>query len=243
MKIAILVPSRERMNKRLTLLFSILTTVDDINNVAIYFGVDKDDPTLPTIKRVAAAIPCLNVVEIDNGGKFLGLGKLWNILVRSSTEEIISMIGDDMVFQTQGWDNKLLNDFEKMPPDNIMAIHCNDGCHGPNLAVNMFCHRKYVDVVGQFMREEFRVNWVDRWLHQVFKSVNRLFYRGDIMIEHRHWVLGKSNKDSTAERMGAADSDKLSDKLWGDLVNERIADVNKLAEYLKVKPNWSVVDI
>ena len=36
MKIAILVPTRERMNNRLTLLFSILTTVNDINNVNIY---------------------------------------------------------------------------------------------------------------------------------------------------------------------------------------------------------------
>ena len=56
MKIAILVPTRERMNNRLTLLFSILTTVNDINNVNIYYGVDKDDPTLETIKKVATAI-------------------------------------------------------------------------------------------------------------------------------------------------------------------------------------------
>ena len=57
MKIAILVPTRERMNNRLTLLFSILTTVNDINNVNIYYGVDKDDPTLDIIKKVAVAIP------------------------------------------------------------------------------------------------------------------------------------------------------------------------------------------
>ena len=52
MKISILVPTRERMNHRLTLIFSILSTVDDINNVDIYFGVDKDDPTLETIKKI-----------------------------------------------------------------------------------------------------------------------------------------------------------------------------------------------
>ena len=40
MKIAILVPSRERMNRRLTMLMSILTSVKDINNVNIYLGVD-----------------------------------------------------------------------------------------------------------------------------------------------------------------------------------------------------------
>lgn len=242
MKIAILVPTRERMNKRLTLLFSILTTTKNINNVTIYFGVDKDDPTLDIIQRVSSAIPCLRVIEIENEGKFLGLGKLWNILVNSSTEEIISMIGDDMVFTTYGWDEQLLDEFKNCPTDNIQAVHCNDGYHQEKLAVNLFCHRKYSEVLGQFMREEFKINWVDQWLHQLFNAFGRLKYRGDIMIEHRHWVLGKSNHDNTAVRMAEADVNKISDKLWFDLVQERINDVKKLAEYLQLQPNWNVVD-
>jgi hypothetical protein len=242
MKIAILVPTRERMNKRLTLLFSILTTVNDINNIRVYFGVDKDDPTLETIKKVSKAIPCLEVVEIDNRGEFLGLGKLWNILAATCTEDIISMIGDDMVFATKDWDTKLLEEFSKMPADKIQAIHCNDGCHGEKLAVNLFCHKKYRDVVGQFMREEFKINWVDQWLHQVFSAFSRLKYCENIMIEHRHWVLGKSNHDSTAVRMAEADVNKISDKLWYDLVDERVKDVKLLGEYLNIEPDWSKVD-
>ena len=150
MKIAILVPTRERMNSRLTLLFSILTTINNIDNVNIYYGVDKDDPTLDTIKKVASAIPSLKIVEIDNEGKFLGLGILWNKLVKVSNEEIISMIGDDMVFKTPGWDTMLLEEFNNMPEDQIQAIHCNDDCHGAKLAVNLFCHRKYVEILMNF---------------------------------------------------------------------------------------------
>jgi len=242
MKISILVPTRERMNNRLTLLLSILTTANDINNVNIYYGVDKDDPTLETIKKVALAIPCLKIVEIENGGEFLGLGKLWNLLVDNSTEEIISMIGDDMVFKTKDWDLEILKEFENGPPDNIKAIHCNDDCHGAKLAVNLFCHRKYAEVLGGFMREEFKINWVDQWLHQVFSAFNRLTYRGDIMIEHRHWVLGKNVHDKTAERMAIADVNKISDKLWYSLKDERVKDVEKLAAYLNITPDWSKVD-
>ena len=242
MKISILVPTRERMNNRLTLLLSILTTANDINNVNIYYGVDKDDPTLETIKKVALAIPCLKIVEIENGGEFLGLGKLWNLLVDNSTEEIISMIGDDMVFKTKDWDLEILKEFENVPPDNIKAVHCNDDCHGAKLAVNLFCHRKYAEVLGGFMREEFKINWVDQWLHQMFSAFNRLTYRGDIMIEHRHWVLGKSAHDKTAERMAIADVNKISDKLWYSLKDERVKDVERLSEYLKISPDWSKVD-
>jgi hypothetical protein len=243
MKIAILVPSRERMNRRLTMLMSILTSVKDINNVNVYFGVDEDDPTRDRIKKIAAAIPCVKIVDIKNEGKFIGLGKMWNLCADASTEEIISMIGDDMVFATPGWDEMLIEEFKKSPADKIYGVHCNDGYHGEKLAVNFFCLRKYADLMGgKFMREEFKINWIDQWLHQVFSSVGRLKYRGDIMIEHRHWVLGKDKKDNVADRMAVADVNKISDKLWYDLVEERIKDVKTISNYMKVKPDWSKVD-
>tara|TARA_R100001079_G_C4414506_1_gene137031 strand:+ start:22 stop:816 length:795 start_codon:yes stop_codon:yes gene_type:complete len=249
MKISILVPTRERMNHRLTLIFSILSTVDDINNVDIYFGVDKDDPTLNTIKKIAAGITCLKVVEIENNGEFLGLGKLWNKLADESDAEIISMINDDYVFKTQGWDTMLLEEFANMPEDKIQAIHCNDEKHGKDLPVNLFCHRRYAEVLGQFMRPEFTINWVDQWLHQMFLAFDRIKYRDDYTIEHRHWVYGKRGRDSTAERMAVADTAVVnnqpvshSDNLWHQMVDERIEDVKKLSAYLKQEPNWSVVD-
>lgn len=242
MKIAILVPSRERMNRRLTLIMSIITSVKDINNVNIYFGVDRDDPTREMIYKVANAIPCVKIVDIDNKGEFIGLGKMWNICVDNSTEEIISMIGDDMVFLTPNWDEMLLEEFKNIPADCIKGVHCNDLCHGEKLAVNFFCHRQYAAIMGGFMREEFRINWIDQWLHQMFSAFGRLKYRGDIVIEHRHWVLGKDKRDRTADRMAIADVDKISDKLWHDLVQERITDVSNLGAYLKMKPDWSKVD-
>jgi hypothetical protein len=249
MKISILVPTRERMNHRLTLIFSILSTVDDINNVDIYFGVDKDDPTLNTIKKIAAGITCLKIVEIENNGEFLGLGKLWNKLADESDAEIISMINDDYVFKTQGWDTMLLEEFANMPEDKIQAIHCNDEKHGKDLPVNLFCHRRYAEVLGQFMRPEFTINWVDQWLHQMFLAFDRIKYRDDYTIEHRHWVYGKRGRDSTAERMAVADTAVIdnqpvshSDSLWHQMVDERIEDVKKLSAYLKQEPNWSVVD-
>jgi hypothetical protein len=244
MKIGIHVPSRERMNRRLTLLTSIITSVNNINNVNVYFGVDEDDPTRKLIYKVADAIPCVKIINIKNDGKFIGLGKMWNQCVNESDDDIISMIGDDMVFHTQGWDDMVIDEFsgKNLPEDKIKAIHCNDDCHGAKLAVNLFCHRKFNDIMGQFMREEFMINWVDQWLHQVFNCFGRLKYRGDIMIEHRHWVLGKAKPDTVAERMATADKDKISDKLWHDLAQERINDVKKLSAYLKIQPDWSKVD-
>ena len=36
--------------------------------------------------------------------------------------------------------------------------------------------------------------------------------------------------------------DSKSDALWYKLVDERIADVKKLSEYLKIEPDWDKVD-
>jgi hypothetical protein len=64
------------------------------------------------------------------------------------------------------------------------------------------------------------------------------------MIEHRHWVFGKMPRDGTAERMNNANggTEVVSDKLWHDLVDERISDVKKLGEYLNMEPDWNKVD-
>jgi hypothetical protein len=51
MKIALLIPSRERIAKKKELINSVLSTVSDINNVKIYFGIDLDDPTRDEVIR------------------------------------------------------------------------------------------------------------------------------------------------------------------------------------------------
>ena len=99
------------------------------------------------------------------------------------------------------------------------------------------------------MRPEFTINWVDQWLHQMFLAFDRIKYREDYTIEHRHWLYGKRGRDTTAERMAKADTTvvnnqptSFSDNLWHQMVDERIEDVKKLAAHIKQEPNWSVVD-
>ena len=91
-------------------------------------------------------------------------------------------------------------------------------------------------------REEFLINWSDQWLYQTFKAFDRVKYRDDIYIHHNHWIFGKRKKDNVACRMLSDNHDKISDSLWYRLTPERIDDVEKLSEYLKIDPNWKVVD-
>lgn len=244
MKIGLLMPARERLNLNLTLISSIITTVDDINNIVLYMGIDDDDPTREIQKKICDAIPFVKFVPIHNEGKFMGLGKMWNILARQCDEEIFGYIGNDMIFRTPGWDTTIINKFKnECPKDKIQLYHCHDGHRNGELCVNAFVHRQYMSVVGYFIREEFLINWSDQWMHQVFSAFNRIEYIPEILIEHNHWVFGGRPKDNTGDRMMEADQGGISDKLWHELGPERVKEVNKLSAYLNIEPDWTVVQV
>lgn len=244
MKISLLVPSRERLNLKLTLISSIITSVTDINNVELVFGIDEDDPTRDIVYKIAKAIPFVRIVDIKNNGKFIGISKIWNILAANTSEEIFGYIGDDMIFMTPGWDQIILNEFNNnLPKDKIKLVHCYDGHRTRDeICVNAFVHRKYYETLGYFTKEEFLINWSDQWMYQTFKAFNRVTWLKDVHIQHNHWIYGGRNKDKTADRMLSDNHDRISDNLWYTLAPQRIDAVEKLASYLKLEPDWSKVD-
>ena len=246
--ISLLVPSRERLNLKLTLISSIITTVSCIGNVELIFGVDDDDPTRELAYKIADAVPFVKIVPIHNEGKFIGINKIWNKLYPHARGDILGYIGDDMIFQTPNWDWMLLPEFcpgieNGLPDDKIKLVHCFDGFRQKDeICVNAFFHRKYTEIVGYMCRPEFLINYSDQWLYQSFKAFDRIKYRPDIHIHHNHWVYGERKQDKTAKRMLSDGKDKISDKLWYDLTEERIEDVRKLSAYLNQAPDWSKVE-
>jgi hypothetical protein len=245
MKISLLVPSRERLNLKLNLICSILTTVKNIDNVELVFGIDKDDPTREIVYKIAAAIPFVRVVDIENNGQFIGINRIWNILAANTNSEIFGYIGDDMIFKTPNWDEKILTEFnnENCPSDKIKLVHCYDGHRDfDEICVNAFIHRKYYEVLGYFTREEFLINWSDQWMYQTFNAFGRVKWLPEIHIQHNHWIYGERKKDKTADRMLSDKKDIISDQLWHDLASERIKAVEILEKYLNINPDWSKVD-
>lgn len=243
MKIALLVPSRERISFKRDLADSVLKTVNDINNVNLYFGIDDDDPTKEEAIKLSKEYEFVKIIEIHNNGRFDGLGKLWNICANNTDEEIIAMIGDDMVFMTKDWDIKILEEFENNCfSDNIKMVYCYDGRHGEKIAVNSFIHRRYVDITGYFMREEFKCDFIDLWLQQVFSSLGRIKYRKDIHIEHRHWSFGKMRVDNVAKNLRGNNYPAISQKIWKESRDKRIEEAEKIAKIIGVNVDLNKID-
>ena len=247
-KIDLLVPTRERLNLQLTLISSIITTAKNINNINLYFGVDQDDKYRDITIKMSKAISFVHVIDIDNQGKFIGLGKIWNQLAKHSDQNILGYIGDDMIFKTPNWDEAILKEFdpENCPKDNIKLVHCNDGHRNGIMTVNAFVHRKYYETLGYFVKEDFLINWSDHYMMQLFQAFDRITYKPDILIEHNHWVFFKRPIDDTGKRMQISDKTpdgkSISDALWDKLGPDRDKDALKLAKVIGIEPDWSKID-
>jgi len=195
MKIDLFCPSRERINKVLTFICSVVTTAKDINNINLVLGVDDDDPKLDIYLKIAQNFSFIQLIRFPTGLiEKVGLCGLWNVMAEETTNDIIAMVGDDMVFETSDWDEKILNEFSNKK-DNFYLIHCNDGMRGPGnkyasvppLAVNSFIHREYVETVGHYMEVIEPNTFGDTYLDKVFELLDRKIYFHNIMIRHKHF--------------------------------------------------------
>lgn len=245
MKIALLLPTRERMNNKISFMMSALSRCKNPDNYTLYMGIDKDDPTLERCQKMAKAISNLKIVVIPPNpeGKF-SLGYLWNTLAENSTEEIISMLGDDMVFSTDGWDEKILEEFSaEKCPDKFKLVCGYDGHRNDQFAAWLFIHRRYMEVTGYFMRKEFSRNWIDQWLDNMYTAFGRKVYRSDITITHNHWIFGTSKFDKVADdmRKHEGENKEHSDLIWPQLKDARIEEAKKWEQILGIKADLSKI--
>lgn len=233
MKISLLCPSRERLNKFLTFTSSVFTTVSNIKNIEIVLGVDEDDPKFYDYNRIAKNLDFINFVAIEEGlFDREGLSGIWNFMVTKTDGDILAMVGDDMVFKTNDWDEKIINTFQS-EEDPLWLVHCNDGMRGPGnkyanvppLAVNSFVHREYVNTVGRYVQTEVKEIFQDTFLDRLFESLDRKKYYHDILIKHLHYSEFGTEDQTTCKleetRKGLWDNEKLfEEKLMPILKSE-----------------------
>jgi hypothetical protein len=149
------------------------------------------------------------------------------------------MVGDDMVFETPDWDEKILKEFSNKK-DNFYLIHCNDGMRGPGnkyanvppLAVNSFIHREYVETVGHYMEVIEPDTFGDTYLDKVYELLDRKIYFHDIMIRHKHFSE-YGGKDKVSENI-----EKTREGIWDNpniFAEKLMPEILKEVEIIKAK--------
>lgn len=202
-KINLMVPTYHRVNRLKVLIDSVKNTVSDIENVKFSFCVNvKDTETVEFLEQYLDRY-LYNIVFEKT--KQPNLSKYFNMMYdddQNKSLDIVSMIGDDMVFKTHGWDQRILSELNEY--DGLRIVYCDDDfvAH-EKCCVNMFTTRKLVNLTGKpFMCEKFHADMIDMVWTIVGGITGLLTYCKDIVIYHDHNRKSKKEDwDDTFKRL------------------------------------------
>lgn len=134
------------------------------------------------------------------------LARYFNILYTltkfKQPETVVSMVGDDMAFETRGWDEQLIAQINYY--HGVGVFFCNDKYIArERCAVNLFVTRKMVDATGRpFMDESFGAEMIDVVWTEIGRVTKTLHFYPDIIIRHDHNTRKpKAQWDSTFQRL------------------------------------------
>lgn len=215
--ISVLVPTRGRPDGVRRLVTSARDTATD--EVRFVFYVDDDDEPSPAVVD--------ELSETLLVGPRIVLSEMWNRCWEHADADVAMHCGDDIIFRTHGWDQRVLHEFDRYP-DRIVFVHGEDGIQHGNIGTHGFLHRRWIETVGYFVPPYFSSDYNDLWLSEVADALGRRVYLPDVYTEHMHPVAGKAPLDLThQERLARHQQDDV-ERLYRDLVDRRAEDVAKL---------------
>ena len=109
-------------------------------------------------------------------------------------DTLVSMVGDDMIWETDGYDQIILDRVNQCGGAGV--FYCDDAnIFHDQLCVNLFESRRFVDAFGApWMHESFGTDFIDVIHYRVGQLTNTLQYIPDVILRHDH-----STNTSTAE--------------------------------------------
>jgi hypothetical protein len=159
--------------------------------------VDRDDPaTAEYVLRQRN----VRVLWRENPETGPHLARMYNALyaTQDPAERLVSMVGDDMEFRTQGWDSMVLDEVNRHAGWALVYGDDDYVQHG-RMAVHFFTTRRVVTATGrEFMWERWRANIIDYVWTEVAHQAGILRYLPAMHIAHLH---SARNPDETYKRM------------------------------------------
>jgi hypothetical protein len=136
------------------------------------------------------------------------------------------MIGDDFVFRTNDWANKVISIFEQSK-DKILLVFGEDGIQHGSIPTHAIIHRKWVETVGYYCYSKMGNYYHDTWFGDVSELIGRKVYVPNLYFEHMHFSVNKSKYDENYNR--AQENIQKESELYHGIFNqERLSNAIKL---------------
>lgn len=176
--ISLLCPTRGRPDRAVQFLQSVLDTQDNDNE--IIFGLQNDDPKLAEypVEITSRAIYFDPVCTVF----------YWNKMAQLAKGDMLTLIADDVIMRTKGWDTMFSN-AAKQYEDDIYLITTQDGRsvgQSPNHlpTPHPTISRKWFETLGYFTFPGLFHYYADTWNASIARKLNRQINMYDITWEH-----------------------------------------------------------
>ena len=230
--ISILTPTRNRPNNCDRFIKSLYETTQYTGTLELLFYVDSDDPAKDIYKEIEERWQN-NFWRVEFViGEPMSVSKSWNIIAEKSLGDIMIMGNDDLVYKTVRWDSKLMARLLELDNPYYLSWF-NDGINGNRHCAFPIITREWYDTLGYFSPGIFNFGYNDTWVYDIAKRVGKLNYMDEILVEHLHFSVGKSNMDDTYARNRTQEKGNLYRKdreIYERTSEDRIIAAEKIKE-------------
>lgn len=198
-KISLLLPTRGRPTLVNRLFDSLSENTAHLDRIEVILYVDEDDTESHHLNS-----PYFRVIPIV--GPSMTMGGYNNACLAKASGEIVILINDDMVVQTMGWDDKIVQ-MDAEFGDKIYLAYGNDLFKKRSLCTFPILSRRTCELLVEPYPMAYGGAFIDVHLFDIFKRLqyagfDRIRYMEDLIFEHLHYRVGKADCDETYTRRG-----------------------------------------
>src|ERR1022692_5035805 len=146
--ISFIIPTRGRPESLLRLCNSIRAATRHLELLEVVLVVDRDDE--PSVRFQYEGLN-IRKVEVAPG---LAMGSLNIAGYRAATGKYLMLLNDDIVLQTPGWDEQVMEAFRNYS-DGMVLVHVNETIFGARLCTFPFLPRAFCELAGGICPEEY----------------------------------------------------------------------------------------
>tara|TARA_R110001592_G_scaffold20251_2_gene82451 strand:+ start:1004 stop:1723 length:720 start_codon:yes stop_codon:yes gene_type:complete len=168
----------------------------------------------------------------------------WNLMARKAKHDIVMLMGDDVQIQTQGWDNIIVNEFNRYQDKILMVVPSDGRMKGtlkydmdePNLwpdkplpAAHFAVHKNWINTLG-YLAPPFFWHWhVDSYTQKVARKLGRCLYLPTVVFK------AKKMFDDTGKQVRKHLNINNRDNFVWDKVKKRHlnTDIKALQDFIK----------
>lgn len=239
MKILVKFPTRGREHfPRILQRYQETRVTDDVHYL---ITVDSDDPVMTnwSMQNLISLWGNQTTQTIEPIGKIGAINHgVTEYLEQHPEYDIILLASDDMYPVQRGWDQRIINDMERLYPDTDGVLWYNDGHTGNELNTMCILGKKYYQRFGYIYQPDYKALWCDNEFMDVANMLGKQTYSPDVLFEHKHPIYDRSIKQ---DYMNVRDSQQfLNDKAIYEQRKQRNFDLTVNSDTNNKQPEGKV---